>query len=68
MPSRDYYLKESSRRELLAYYRLMVEVSILLGSDSATAEQDMKDVLAFEIFFANVNTFIATSLNIWRYP
>ncbi|GIY32420.1 neprilysin-1 [Caerostris extrusa] len=56
LPSREYFLKESSDRERKAYLKLMVEVAILFGAEREMAEMDMTDVLDFEIRLANAST------------
>ncbi|GFT82831.1 neprilysin-1 [Nephila pilipes] len=56
LPSREYFLKESSDRERKAYLKLMVEVAILFGAEREVAEIDMTDVLDLEIRLANAST------------
>ncbi|KAG8184801.1 hypothetical protein JTE90_001499 [Oedothorax gibbosus] len=56
LPSREYFLKESSERERRAYLKLMVEVAVLFGAEREVAEMDMADVLDFEIRLANAST------------
>ncbi|XP_042900690.1 neprilysin-1 isoform X2 [Parasteatoda tepidariorum] len=56
LPSREYFLKDSSEKERKAYLKLMVEVAILFGADREIAEMDMTDVLDLEIRFANSST------------
>lgn len=53
LPSREYFLKDSSERERKAYLKLMVEVAILFGADREIAEIDMVDVLDLETKIAN---------------
>ncbi|XP_076315329.1 neprilysin-1-like isoform X2 [Tachypleus tridentatus] len=55
LPSREYYLKDSSERERKAYHKLMVEVAVLLGAEEEYAKQEMEDVLNFEIRLANAS-------------
>ncbi|GBM20163.1 Neprilysin-1 [Araneus ventricosus] len=55
LPSREYFLKDSSERERKAYLKLMVEVAILFGADREMAEMDMTDVLDLEIRLANAS-------------
>ncbi|XP_054720932.1 neprilysin-1-like [Uloborus diversus] len=55
LPSREYFLKESSERERKAYLRLMVEVAILFGAEREVAEIDMVDALDLEIQLANAS-------------
>lgn len=55
LPSRDYYLKSSSARDLKAYHRYMIEVAVLLGADRRYASDEMKKVLHFETLLANVS-------------
>ncbi|GFY30954.1 neprilysin-1 [Trichonephila clavipes] len=56
LPSREYFLKDSSDRERKAYLKLMVEVAILFGAEREVAEIDMADVLELEIRLANAST------------
>ncbi|GFQ78251.1 neprilysin-1 [Trichonephila clavata] len=56
LPSREYFLKDSSDRERKAYLKLMVEVAILFGAEREVAEIDMTDVLELEIRLANAST------------
>ncbi|XP_022248558.1 membrane metallo-endopeptidase-like 1 [Limulus polyphemus] len=55
LPSREYYLKDSSERERKAYHKLMVEVAVLLGAEEEYAKKEMEDVLNFEIRLANAS-------------
>ncbi|GFY52580.1 neprilysin-1 [Trichonephila inaurata madagascariensis] len=55
LPSREYFLKDSSDRERKAYLKLMVEVAILFGAEREVAEIDMADVLELEIRLANAS-------------
>ncbi|XP_035206779.1 neprilysin-1-like isoform X2 [Stegodyphus dumicola] len=56
LPSREYFLKDSSERERKAYLKLMVEIATLYGAERETAEIDMSDVLDLEIRLANAST------------
>lgn len=58
LPSREYYLKDSSRTDLLAYHNYMTKIATILGADPATVSDDMQEVLDFEIQLANVSLFI----------
>ncbi|CAG2165874.1 unnamed protein product [Oppiella nova] len=44
LPSRDYFLKETSLREREAYLKLMVEIAVLLGANKSYAFQEMSKV------------------------
>nr|CAG4640659.1 EOG090X01U4 [Eulimnadia texana] len=55
LPSRDYYLKTSSARELKAYHRYMTEIAVLLGAERRYASEEMKKVLHFESILANAS-------------
>lgn len=55
LPSREYYLKTSSRTDLKAYHNYMTKIAIILGADPATAADNMQEVLNFEIQLANVS-------------
>ncbi|KAH8376294.1 neprilysin-2 [Drosophila serrata] len=55
LPSRDYYLKESSANDRRAYHRYMTQVSLLLGADPATAADELEQVVLFETQLVNVS-------------
>lgn len=55
LPGRDYYLKQSSLRDLKAYHRYMTDVAILFGADKRYASEEMKKVVQFETLLANVS-------------
>jgi len=55
LPSRDYFLQEESKRNLLAYHEYMTQVSILLGANSSTASESLMEVLKFEQLLANIS-------------
>ena len=55
LPIREYFLKSSSQKDKDAYYKLMVEVAVLLGGERTFVEQEMEKVLEFETQLANVN-------------
>ncbi|XP_065291412.1 neprilysin-1-like [Dermacentor albipictus] len=55
LPSREYYLKESSEKDRRAYHRLMVEVAQLLGAEPRDAHLQMERVLALETQLANIS-------------
>ncbi|XP_017119291.1 neprilysin-1 [Drosophila elegans] len=55
LPSRDYYLKESSANDRRAYHRYMTQVSLLLGADPATAASELEQVVLFETQLVNVS-------------
>ncbi|KAH8362537.1 hypothetical protein KR084_013065 [Drosophila pseudotakahashii] len=55
LPSRDYYLKESSANDRRAYHRYMTQVSLLLGADPATAADELEKVVLFETQLVNVS-------------
>lgn len=54
LPSREYYLKKSSKADLLAYHKYMTQIAVILGANKEYAEAQMKEVLLFEILLANV--------------
>lgn len=55
LPSQDYYLNPSSKKDKEAYYKLMVDIAILLGAEYDYAQQQMQQVLNFETKLANVS-------------
>lgn len=57
LPSQDYYLKASSEGDLQAYHKYMVSIAVLLGANASTAEQELQDVVKFEMQLANVRRF-----------
>lgn len=55
LPSREYYLKNSSRVDRMGYYNYMTKIALLLGADPQTVHENMNEVLDFEIKLANVS-------------
>lgn len=55
LPSREYYMKGSSKSDLMAYHSYMTKIAMILGADPATVADDMQEVLDFETQLANVN-------------
>ncbi|GAB0091434.1 Neprilysin-1 [Sergentomyia squamirostris] len=55
LPSRDYYLKESSEGDLRAYHRYMTQVAVLLGANPETASKELQEVVKFEMKLANAS-------------
>jgi neprilysin len=55
LPSRDYYLKESSKGDLKAYHRYMTQSAILLGASPENAAKELDHVVKFEMKLANVS-------------
>ncbi|KAL9885946.1 neprilysin-1-like [Glossina fuscipes] len=53
LPSRDYYLKSSSENALKAYHKYMTKTAVLLGAKPEIVEQELDQVLQFEIQLAN---------------
>lgn len=54
LPSRDYFLKDSSAEALQAYHKYMTEVAVLLGANKTTAPFELLKIIEFEIEIANV--------------
>lgn len=63
LPSREYYLKGSSKIDLIAYHNYMTKIAIILGADPATAADDMQEVLDFETQLANVRILVAIKID-----
>lgn len=57
LPSRDYYLKESSEAQLNAYHRYMTNVAVLLGANPETAAEEFNHVINLEKQLANVRAY-----------
>lgn len=55
LPTRDYFLKDSSAEALQAYHKYMSEVAVLLGADKSTAPFELLKIIEFEIELANVS-------------
>ncbi|ESO88295.1 hypothetical protein LOTGIDRAFT_165736 [Lottia gigantea] len=55
MPGQKYYFKERNDTMIMAYENLAVQVATMLGADKTVAEQDMKDMVDFEILIANIS-------------
>lgn len=56
LPSREYFLKDSSEKERKAYLKLMTEIAVLFGAEREISEIDMADVLDLETKIANVRS------------
>lgn len=54
LPSRDYFLKDSSAEALQAYHKYMSEVAVLLGANKSTAPFELLKIIEFEIEIANI--------------
>lgn len=54
LPSRDYYLKQSSEGDRQAYHKYMTNIAVLLGANKKTASDELKNVIEFERKLANV--------------
>lgn len=57
LPSRDYFLKDSSGEALQAYHKYMSEVAVLLGANKSTAPFELLKIIEFEIQIANVSFY-----------
>lgn len=55
LPSRDYYLKQSSEGDLKAYHRYMTQSAVLLGANADVAAKELEQVVKFEMKLANVS-------------
>uniref|UniRef100_A0A182QHT6 Uncharacterized protein n=1 Tax=Anopheles farauti TaxID=69004 RepID=A0A182QHT6_9DIPT len=53
LPSRDYYLKESSEGDMKAYHRYMTQIAILMGADKDKAAEELQRIVEFEVRLAN---------------
>ncbi|XP_050420480.1 neprilysin-1-like isoform X2 [Adelges cooleyi] len=56
LPSKDYFLKDSSAEALQAYHKYMTEVAVLLGANKSTAPLELLKIIEFEIELANVTS------------
>lgn len=66
LPSRDYFLKDSSGEALQAYHKYMSEVAVLLGANKSTAPFELLKIIEFEIEIANVSKFNISSFYFLR--
>ncbi len=55
MPNRDYYISGRDEKALIAYQKFAVNIATLLGAPPERAENDMREVVDFEILLANVS-------------
>ncbi|ENN73974.1 hypothetical protein YQE_09430, partial [Dendroctonus ponderosae] len=55
LPSRDYYLKQSSEGDRQAYHKYMTNIAVLLGANKTTASDELKKVIEFERKLANAS-------------
>ena len=56
LPSREYYLHNYDSPPLRAYFKYMIDMAILMGANTATVKEEMKQVLDFETMLANVRS------------
>ena len=54
MPSRDYFLKGRNEPRITAYQTYAIQVVEALGANPTTAQDEMTDMVDFEIKIANV--------------
>lgn len=66
LPTRDYFLKDSSAEALQAYHKYMSEVAVLLGANKSTAPFELLKIIEFEIELANVS--IINRVNVCFFP
>ncbi|XP_055627429.1 neprilysin-1-like [Toxorhynchites rutilus septentrionalis] len=55
LPSRDYYLKQSSEGDLKAYHHYMTQIALLLGGDPSKTATELLEVINFEVRLANAS-------------
>ncbi|XP_062574044.1 neprilysin-1-like [Saccostrea cucullata] len=53
LPDRDYFLKGRDDHKLKAYETYATKMAVIFGADPTTAENDMKEIVDFEIDVAN---------------
>ncbi|XP_074604806.1 neprilysin-1-like isoform X2 [Brevipalpus obovatus] len=53
--SKDYYLKPSSKKDLEAYHKFMVDVAVLMGGDPNSSSEELRKVIDFETSIANAS-------------
>ena len=58
LPGRKYYLVERNDSNLVAYESLMRNVALELGADVSSVDDDIRDVVDFEIQLANVSSLL----------
>ncbi|KAL5013750.1 hypothetical protein ScPMuIL_008020 [Solemya velum] len=54
MPSRDYYLKGWEDESVRVYQEFAIDVALVFGANETAAEEEMRDMVTFEINLANV--------------
>ena len=64
---RKYYLVERNDSNLVAYETLMRNIALELGANPSTVNDDIKDVVDFEIQLANVSGSVCRSCCLIRY-
>ena len=53
--SREYLIKGFDDKDVQAYYKLMVDMAVLLGADEEAAKKEMEDALRFELDLVKFN-------------
>lgn len=51
----------------MAYHNYMTKIAMILGADPATVQEDMQEVLDFEIQLANVGFFVSDQHLFFRF-
>ena len=54
LPNTEYYLLGFEHPIIQTYYKILVDVSMLLGAEEVTAKKDMRDLIEFEVKLAKV--------------
>lgn len=54
LPSRDYFLSETSREYIEAYHQFLLDIVYILGAPEDQAVNDVKDIIDFEIKLAMI--------------
>lgn len=54
LPAREYYMEDSNFKFLRAYKVFMLSVVSLMGADSKQAEDDVEEMVKFEVQLAQI--------------
>ena len=54
LPNIEYYLLGFEHPIIQTYYKILVDVSMLLGAEETLAKKDMRDLIDFEMKLAKV--------------
>lgn len=62
MGNRDYFLETQYAERMAAYKTFITDTALYLNGTAATVEQDVNDLIEFEIYLANVSVSLRSQV------